>query len=109
MGPPLTLDLRFLKPDDLEALSRFWRASFPLHPLSDFLLRERIFNPPDYTPERALVSLGSEGEIAALSLLSPPGAAKTEHALGGLRWFGVHPAHRGRGHGHLSCSVKQHL
>lgn len=92
-------------------LLRFWRESFPLHPMNEALLRERIFGPPDACPENSLCYLDDGGRIIGISLVVPPAEqiektekkGKRKHrrkitAIGGIRWFGVHPEYRKRGY-----------
>jgi GNAT superfamily N-acetyltransferase len=90
----------YLTRDRLAALAVFWRESFPLQPMNDALLRERVFDPPDYAEENALARF--EGDrLIAISLIVPPRGAdpKAGERVGGLRWFGVHPEFRRRGIG----------
>ena len=93
--------LEHLSPSMAHELAEFWTASFPLHPLTDYLLAERVFGPPDASPENSLCYLDKNRNLIALSLLVPPGPedGETGRRIAGLRWFGVHPDHRGGGLG----------
>ncbi|GEM_PF-137249 len=81
---PLTRDLT-------DRLVRFWRDHHPMFPLTEPLLIERVFGPPDAAPERSLCALDARGEIEALALIVPPGPpdAASGERIGGLRWFGA--------------------
>lgn len=86
--------------DMLGRLAKFWRESYPKVPMSDALLDERVFGPPDAEPENTLCVLDSDGELIALTLLVPPAPGRDPDELpGGIRWLGVHPDYRDRGLG----------
>lgn len=104
-------EVTYLTPEHFPQLKEFWEASFPLNPMNDELLRERIFGPPDATPENSLAYFEECGRLIALSLLVPPESkvplkpeipvagdhdSSCEERVGGFRWFGVHPDYRGK-------------
>ncbi|MBI1785428.1 GNAT family N-acetyltransferase [Candidatus Sumerlaeota bacterium] len=92
--------IEYLTPTQFVDLAGFWRESFPAHPMSFSILKERVFDPRDYHPRHALCYRAENGTLIALSLLVPPakGGAKNQ-AGGGIRWFGVHPEYRYKGLG----------
>lgn len=92
--------------DHVPALWDFWNASFPLNPIDEFILAERVFDPPDYTPENTIARFDQHDEIVAISLLVPPKSPdpKTGERVAGIRWFGVHPEYRRRGIGSMLLS-----
>jgi GNAT superfamily N-acetyltransferase len=91
-------DLKPLTPDELERLGAFWRATHPDLILGQTLLAERVFGPPDATPDTCFCMTDSAGEISAVLLIVPPVPRHTDEAdsVGGIRWLSVHPSHRGR-------------
>lgn len=101
----------YLAPSMLGELMRFWKESFPLHTMNESLLNERVFGPPDACPENSLCYLDDGGKIIGISLVVPPAEPvengekkhKRKHkkkvtAVGGIRWFGVHPQYRKMGY-----------
>jgi GNAT superfamily N-acetyltransferase len=91
-------DLQPLSPDALDKLRSFWRVTHPDLRLSDALLAERVFGPPDASPDTSFCMAGQAGEITALLLIVPPVPTRDPDVdrIGGIRWLSVHPAHRGR-------------
>jgi GNAT superfamily N-acetyltransferase len=91
-------DLKPLSAEYLGRLHAFWRATHPDLKLSESILAERVFGPPDASPETSFCMTDGIGAITALLLIVPPVPRRDPGAepLGGIRWLSVHPAHRGR-------------
>lgn len=100
MVKPPSIDAEFinLKPEAAPALVEFWRATFRRDPIDAALLERRVFGPPASARAGEIAALDERGAPIAVALLVPPRSGDPDR-VGGLRAFGVHPAHRRRGLG----------
>lgn len=106
MAPPDPLRIETFAREDLRSLSEFWEGSFPLHPMDEALLEERVFAPPDALAENLLCIRDADRGFAAIALLAGTRDEPDDRAgegrsvrVGGIRWLGVHPDRRRRGLG----------
>ncbi len=101
-----SIEIQHLTPAMWAQLRRFWDESHPALPMTDTILRERIFGPSDACPEHSLCVFEGD-QMIALSLLVPPRQEYTKPGdppRGGIRWLGVHPDFRRHGRGTLLLS-----
>ena len=90
MTPPGRFRIEPLQPAHLPEIAELWSVAHPLHPITETLLRERLFESPGADPALMLAARDEAGGLAGFTV----GYFSAEQPrFTGVRWLSIAPEH----------------